>query len=530
MTSASQKRLTLVAAILGLAVVIIDGTAVGVALPDIEEDLGATLADQQWIANSYLLALAALLLVGGSLGDLFGRKRIYVLGLVGFGATSLLCGLAPNVELLIVFRALQGAAGALLVPGTLAIISAAFDADERGQAIGQWAAWSGLAGALGPIVGGALVDGFGWRWVFLINVPVIVATVALTLRVVAESSDPTAERRLDVPGVVLAALGLGGVTYALIAAPTEGWSDALVLAALAAGVLGLIAFLLVEWRSSHPLMPLHYFRQGNFAAANAATLAVYAALSGAFFFIPIFLIEVSGYSALEAGFVLFPITLIMLLLSPRAGRWGDRFGPRWFMAGGPVVAAAGLVLLVRLDQDTAYFTDLLPALVIFGVGLSLTVAPLTTTVMGAVEAAHAGVASGINNMLSRVAGLLGIAVVGTLLATRFESLLTSSAPADPALASALDGARESPLAEPDTEGLPADMAQMVESIVVDASVSSFRLAILSAAGLALLGGIISAVWIRNPRAAEPSVREACEACSRTGVVPVRPTTLEKEVS
>ncbi len=530
MTSASQKRLTLVAAILGLAVVIIDGTAVGVALPDIEQDLGATLADQQWIVNSYLLALASLLLVGGSLGDIFGRKRIYLMGLVGFGATSLLCGLAPNVELLIAFRALQGAAGALLVPGTLAIITAAFDADERGQAIGQWAAWSGLAGALGPIVGGALVDGFGWRWVFLINVPVIAATVALTMRVVKESRDPTADRRLDVPGVVLAALGLGGVTYALIASPAAGWGDPVVLAALALGVSGLVAFFVAEARSSHPLMPLHFFRQGNFAAANAATLAVYAALSGAFFFIPIFLIEVSGFSALEAGFVLFPMTIIMLVLSPRAGRWGDRFGPRWFMAGGPVVAAAGLLLLVRLDENTDYFTDLLPALVIFGVGLSLTVAPLTTTVMGAVEATHAGVASGINNMLSRVAGLLGIAVVGTLLATRFEAGLTADAPADATedVQAALDDARDRPLAEPDLEGLDATTAALVEMIVTDASVSAFRVAILAAAGLALLGGIISAIWIRNPQPADTEVREACEACSRTGVVPVRPTTLTKE--
>ncbi len=540
-TVRTRKLLTLIVAILGLSVVIIDGTAVGVALPAIEEDLNATLADQQWIANSYLLALAALLLVGGSLGDLYGRRRVFTIGLIGFGVTSLLCGLAPNVELLIAFRALQGAAGALLVPGTLSLISAAFDPDERGQAIGQWAAWSGLTGALGPIVGGALVDGLSWRWVFFINVPVILATVALTVRYVAESRDPTAQRGLDVPGVILAAVGLGGVTYALIASPADGWGDSLVLGALALGVAGLVAFLVAEARSGHPLMPLGYFRQGNFAAANAATLAVYAALSGAFFFVPIFLIGTAGYSALEAGFVLLPITLVMLVVSPRAGRWGDRYGPRWFMAGGPAIAAAGLLLLARLDENTNYLTDLLPGLLIFGLGLSLTVAPLTTTVMGSVEASHAGVASGINNMLSRVGGLLGIAVLGTLLAFRFERELDHSAPPDIAAGASVDvgaidvqngsasgfsaavaEARDRPLAEPDTAGLSAPVADAVQIVVHDASVSAFRLSVVAAAALALVGGIISAIWIRNPERVKLGISEVCRACSRTGVVPVPP--------
>lgn len=503
MTTEARKRWTLIVAILGLSIVIIDGTAVGVALPAIEEDLDATLADQQWIANAYLLALAALLLVGGSLGDLYGRKRIYGFGLIGFGITSLMCGLAPNVEALIAFRALQGATGALLVPGTLAIISAAFEPEERGRAIGQWAAWSGLAAALGPVVGGGLVDALSWRAVFLINVPVIAVTLALCVWAVEESRDPTAGRTLDVPGVVFAALGLGGVTYGLIAAPSLGWGSPQVVVALAGGTLMLIAFLACEARSSHPLMPLRYFRQGNFAAANAATLTLYAALSGSFFFIPIFLQGVGGYSALEAGAVLVPVTVIMLVLSPRAGAWGDRLGPRWFMAAGPVVAALGMLILSRMDADADYLTVILPGLAIFGLGLALTVAPLTTTVMGAVGSEHAGVASGINNMLSRVAGLLGIAVLGTIVATQFRSSLsTDRLPATASTAAA--DARDRPLAEAEPVGLAEDVAALLEGAVQEASVNAFQTAMLGAAVIALIGGVISAIWIRNPERSQPA--------------------------
>ncbi len=497
MTAQARKRWTLIVAILGLSIVIIDGTAVGVALPAIEEDLGATLADQQWIANAYLLTLAALLLVGGSLGDLYGRKRIYGLGLIGFGVTSLMCGLAPNVESLIAFRALQGATGALLVPGTLAIISAAFERHERGRAIGQWAAWSGLAAALGPVVGGGLVDALSWRWVFLINVPVIAVTLALCAWAVAESRDPTAGRTLDVPGVVLAAAGLGGITYGLIAAPSEGWSSPQVVVLLAGGTLMVIAFLVCEARSSHPLMPLHYFRQGNFAAANAATLTLYASLSGGFFFIPIFLQGVGGYSALEAGAVLVPVTVIMLVLSPRAGAWGDRLGPRWFMAAGPVVAAMGMLVLSRIEADADYLTTILPGLALFGLGLALTVAPLTTTVMGSVGSEHAGVASGINNMLSRVAGLLGIAALGTIVATEFRASLTPDELPSTASAAASD-ARERPLAEADPAGLAEDVALLLEQAVREASVGAFQAAMLGAAAIAMIGGVLSAIWIRNP--------------------------------
>lgn len=496
MTDAARKRWTLIASILGLSIVIIDGTVVGVALPALADDLDASLAEQQWIANSYLLALASLMLVGGALGDIYGRRRIYLVGLVGFGVTSVACGLAPSAESLIAARAIQGAAGALLVPGTLAIISSTFAESERGSAIGAWAAWSGLAGALGPILGGGLVDSLSWRWVFLINAPVIAVAVGLVLWAVAESRDEGRDRRIDYLGAVLAAIGLGGVAFGLIAGSDRGWSDPAVIGALVGGFAVLGAFLVAESRSRSPLMPLEYFRESNFSAANAATLAMYAALGGAFFFIPIYLQGVAGYSALASGAALTPVTVIMLALSSRVGTLADRLGPRWFMAGGPWLAAAGLLLIVRIDADGDYLTTVLPGLVVFGVGLAITVAPLTTTVMDAVESAHAGVASGVNNMLSRVAGLVGIAVVGAVLTAAFRRSLDGEEVE--AASTALAAARDRPLADPDTQGLSGEIARQVATVVEDASVSGFRWALLAAAGLAIIAGVVSAIWIRNP--------------------------------
>ena len=487
--------------ILGLAIVLIDGTAVGVALPAIGRDLGATLAEQQWIVDAYLLTLAGLMLIGGGLGDRFGRRRMYVVGLAAFTATSLLCALAPSPAALIGARALQGAAGALLVPGTLAIISATFTGDARGRAIGRWAGWAGLAAALAPLVGGALVDGLSWRWVFLINLPVGAVAIGLTLWAVPESRDASAGGRPDLAGAALGAAGLLGVTYALIEGPASGWTQAATLAALGAGAALLAAFVAVEASAARPLVPLGLFRAGNFSAANAATLALYAAITGTFFLLPLFLQGVQGYSALRAGAAGIPVTLLLLALSARAGAWAARHGPRWFMAAGPVIAALGLLLLQRTGAGSSYATTLLPALIVVGVGLALTVAPLTTAVMGAVDASRSGAASAVNNAVSRVAGLLGIAILGALVAARFGAALDAAAPAGlgPRAAGALEAARERPLARPDLGGLPPAQAAAVRATVREGSVAAFHWGVGGAAALALAGGLISAAAIRNPR-------------------------------
>ena len=519
-STGARRRATLVASILGLSIVILDGTVVGVALPKIEEDLGATLADQTWVVNSYLLALSALLLVGGALGDRYGRKRVYLIGLVGFGVTSLICGLAPNVELLILFRALQGLAGALLVPLTLAIIAAEFDESERGSAIGAWAAWSGLAAALGPLVGGLLVDSAGWRWVFFINVPVIAATVVLVLWGVKESRDEEETRWIDIPGAILVAAGLGLATYGLVEGPTRGFGDPLVLGALIGGAICLVLFAIVERHVANPLMPGWLFRRPNFTAANLATIGLYAALSGAFFLIPIFLQGIAGWSAVAAGAALLPVTILMLTLSSRMGALGDRFGPRWFMAVGPVIAALGLLLLAGIDRDTSYLLEVFPGLVLFGLGLAITVAPLTTAVMDSVSANRSGLASGVNNMLSRVAGLLGIALLGAIVAWQAGSELGDVPVTSAEANAALDDVEASPLAPAPTEGLDPTTAEVVTDAAASAAESAMTWAMVVAAILAASAGLISAVFIRN-RAPRPAP-EPAPPCSHIAAAPTRP--------
>lgn len=519
-SATARRRATLVASILGLSIVILDGTAVGVALPKIEEDLGATLADQTWIVNAYLLALSALLLIGGALGDRYGRRRIYLIGLVGFGVTSLICGLAPNVELLILFRALQGLAGALLVPLTLAIIAAEFDESERGSAIGAWAAWSGLAAALGPLLGGLLVDSAGWRWVFFINVPVIVATVALVMWGVKESRDEEDTGSIDIPGAILVAAGLGLATYGLIEGPANGFDDPVVVGALIGGAICLALFALVERNVSNPLMPGWLFRRPNFTAANIATIGMYAALSGAFFLIPIFLQGVAGWTAVAAGAALLPVTILMLALSSRMGALGDRYGPRWFMAVGPLIAAFGLVLLAGIDRDTDYLTEVFPGLVLFGLGLAITVAPLTTAVMDAVSANRSGLASGVNNMLSRVAGLLGIALLGAIVVWQVGSELGDVPVASAEAGAALDDVEASPFAPAPTEGLDAATAEVVGDAAASAAESAFTWAMLVAAILAASAGLISALFIRNRRPAPDP--EPAPPCSHITPAPTRP--------
>lgn len=404
-------RGTLLATVLGSALVFLDGTVVGIALPAIADDLGATTAGLQWTVNGYALTLAALLLLGGSLGDRYGRRRVFVVGTVAFAAASVLCAVAPTVGLLVAARALQGVGGALLTPGSLAILQATFAAEDRARAIGAWSGLSGAAGAVAPFLGGWLVEQAGWRWVFGINIPLAALVVVVALRYVPESADPEASGRLDVVGTVLAGVGLGALTWALTA-----WSEAGPLAAPvatvgAAGVLALAGFVVAEARSDHPALPLRLFRWRPFAAVNLATLLVYAALTGIFFFLPVTLQVVTGWSPLTAGIASLPVTLLMLALSAQGGALGARIGPRIPMTVGPLLAGAGAVLLGGIGPDARYLLDVLPGVLLVGGGLVLTVAPLTATALAAAPDHLAGVASATNNAVARVAGLLAVAVL-----------------------------------------------------------------------------------------------------------------------
>src|SRR4051812_22223560 len=492
---ARTKRLTLIACILGTAVVFVDGTVVNVALPAIRADLDTGLAAQQWIVEAYLLTLGSLLLVGGSLGDLLGRRRIFMVGLAGFGVTSLLCALAPNAEALVAARALQGVSGALLVPSSLAVITATFPAAERGAAIGAWTAWAGTSMVIGPLGGGLLVDHASWRWIFAINVPFLLGTLALVRAVVIESVDEESTHRIDYLGALLVALGLAGPVFALIEQPDHGFGDPLVAAPGLVGFLLLGAFVLHERRSDHPMLPLGLFRSRNFAVGNAATLLVYGGLGAATFYVAIYLQQVAGYTAVEAGATLLPITLIMFVMSRRFGALSDRIGPRALMGLGPIVGGLGLIGMGRLGTHVDYLTDLLPAVIVFGLGLSATVAPLTNTVLGSVPQHNAGVASGANNAISRVAGLLAIAAVGAIVAAQFGSTLdarVSGRPLDPAQRAAVREVKTRPL----SGGVPGH--RELDRAVEAASVHGYRWGLGVGGGLMVLGGVISLLGIVNP--------------------------------
>jgi EmrB/QacA subfamily drug resistance transporter len=417
---ARAKGLTLIAAILGSGIALLDGSIVNVALPAIEDELGGGLAGQQWVVNSYLLTLGSLILLGGSLADVYGERRIFAIGLASFGIASVLCALAPTIETLVAARAAQGMTSALLTPASLALIATTFDDEkERGAAIGTWTAWGSIAAVIGPLVGGLIVDVTTWRWIFGVNVPFVVATLALLRYAVApDALSGRRTRRIDVPGAVLAALGLAAPVYALIEQPSRGWTSPIVLAGLAGGAILLTAFVLWERRAPDPMLPRGLFAGRNFTFANVETLLVYAGLSSLFFFLTIFLQQVAGWSALASGLAGVPVTVLLFLLSSRIGALSSRFGPRFFMSAGPLVAATGVLLLVRVDEDVAYATDVLPAMVLFGLGLAMTVAPLTATVMADAGSGNSGIASGVNNAVARVAALAGIAVVGVAVAGR----------------------------------------------------------------------------------------------------------------
>jgi EmrB/QacA subfamily drug resistance transporter len=403
-------RWVLLATVLGSGLTFIDATVVNIALPRIGTALNADSASLQWTVNGYTLSLAALILLGGSLGDRYGRRRVFVIGVVWFAVASLLCGVAPNAETLIAARVLQGIGGALLTPGSLAIIEASFRREDRGRAIGAWSGLAGIAGALGPFLGGWLVEVASWRLVFLINVPLAALVAFVALRHVPETSDPSAVRGVDVPGVLTCVAGLAGLTYGLTAWPAMGGTP-VVLGALAVGVLGMLAFVAVERRSRHPMLPLEVFATKAFTAANLVTLTVYAALGGVFFLVVLQLQIVSGYAPLAAGTAMLPVTGLMLVLSARAGALSQRIGPRIPMTVGPLLCAVALVLLAAVGASAPYLTSVLPGVLLLGLGLSTTVAPLTATALGSLTDRYAGVASGVNNAVARAAGLLAVAAL-----------------------------------------------------------------------------------------------------------------------
>jgi EmrB/QacA subfamily drug resistance transporter len=470
-------RWVLLTTVLGSGLVMLDGTVVNVALERIGTDLDAEFAGLQWIVNAYTLTLASLILLGGSLGDHLGRRRVFVVGVVWFALASLLCGLAPNLELLIAGRALQGVGGALLTPGSLALISASFRGPDRAAAIGAWSGLGGIAGAIGPFLGGWLVE-WSWRAVFLINLPLAVLVAVVALKHVPETRDREAAPGLDIPGTVLAVVALAALTWSLTVLGAQGVAP-LPLVVLAAGLVALAVFVVVERRSPHPLVPPMLFANRSFTAANVATLLVYGALSVVFLMLVLQLQVVAGFSPVAAGTALLPVTAIMLVFSARAGALAQRIGPRLPMTVGPLVGAAGMLLLLRIGPGASWVADVLPGVAVFGAGLALTVAPLTATVLGTAPDRYAGAASGVNNAIARAAGLLAVAVV------------------------------------PGLAGITGDV--YTDPVAFDAG---FRMAMLISAGLLAAAGVVSFALIRSlpAPADEPTEgRVAVERCHHCGV-------------
>jgi len=484
--------------ILSSGVVFLSGSVVNVALPKIANALNTGLSGLQWIVDSYLLTLSSLLILGGALGDRFGRRRMCLVGLVGFGAASLASGLAPTTGWLIGLRALQGVSGALMIPESLAMIRVVYsDPEARGRAIGAWSGWTGIATVIGPLLGGFLVDALSWRWAFFIILPMVVLTIYLMARFVPESRGEDRGANLDWLGASLVTLGLGGLAFGIIEGPVLGWSAPSVLISLIGGVIFLAAFPLVESRKSNPLLPLSLFKSRNFSGANLTTLAVYAALQGSNFLLVLYIQNVMGFSALQAGLMTAPISLILLLLSAFFGRQANRHGPRLFMTLGPNTAGVGLALLARLTPDANIWLALLPAVGLFGLGLAATVAPLTDTVMSSAPGKHSGVAAAFNNMVSRVAALLAIATFGAVLSLGFSNTLNAELRRDglePAVRSQLQEIAQDPSAGAAGEGLPPAAVSLYQS----AFTVGFRQAMFTGAGLAMLGGVIAFVLIKNP--------------------------------
>src|SRR6266849_3101463 len=496
----ARRRWILAATILGSSMSFIDGTVVNVALPALQTNLNATVTDVQWVVEAYALFLAALLLLGGSLGDHFGRKRIYAIGIALFALASVWCGLGPSIHQLIVARAVQGIGGALLVPGSLAIISASFPEEERGQAIGTWSGSTAITTALGPVIGGWLIEHVAWRAVFFLNIPLALIVLALVFFFVPESRDEEETGKLDLTGAALATISLGAIVYGLIESSRAGWRNPVVIAALAIGVAVLAAFVLVEARKRHPMMPLSLFRSRNFAGANLLTLFLYAALAGTLFFLPLNLIQVQGYTATAAGAATLPFILIMFLLSRWSGGLVKHYGARLPLVVGPIVAAAGYALFIRPDVGGRYWTDFFPAMFVLGLGMAISVAPLTTTVMNSVKQSHAGIASGVNNAVSRTAGLLAVAVLGLLMVQTFNRSFDRNL--DQIAVSAetrrtLDTER-SKLAAAEIPIEVSEETRVAVKQAINASfIRGFRIVMLAGALLALLSSLSAWLMIRK---------------------------------
>ena len=487
----ADGRWVLAATVLGSSMAFLDATVVNIALPTIGKDLHASLAGLQWTVTAYTLTLAGLILLGGSLGDRLGRRRIFTIGVAWFAVASALCGLAPSIGVLVAARVLQGIGGALLTPGSLAIIQASFVPDDRPKAVGAWSGLGGVAGAAGPLLGGWIVANAGWRWVFLLNLPLAVIVLAVTTRHVPESADPDAHGGFDVAGAGLAALALAGITYALIEAPA-GSGQAGPVAAVVIAIAAAIAFLRTERRRGRPgsrvpaMLPLDVFGSRQFTSVNVVTLLVYGAFGGMLFLLVLQLQLVAGFSPLAAGLALLPTTVLMLLLSARAGALAQRIGPRWLMTAGTAICAAGLLLMTRIGAHASYVTDVLPAVTVFGLGLSMTVAPLTATVLASADVRHAGVASGVNNTVARAAGLLAVAglpAVAGLGAAAYHSAILFSA--------------------------------------------GFRTAMVICACLLVAGSVLSALTIDNdvlrPAPGEPIAEPECLRNCAVGAPPLEPT-------
>ena len=485
--ASTQGRWVILATVLGSSMAFLDATVVNVALPTIGRDLHTSLAGLQWTVTAYTLTLAGLILLGGALGDRLGRRRIFVIGVIWFALASALCGLAPGIGVLIAARALQGIGGALLTPGSLAIIQATFAPDDRPRAIGAWSGLGGVAGAVGPFLGGWIIGSVGWRWIFLLNLPLAVLVVAVTARHVPETRDPTSHGRFDWAGAILAALALAGITDALIEAPVHGLARSVLTGG--AGILAGAGFVLLErhrGRADHgvpPMLPLDVFASRQFNAVNLVTFVIYGALGGTLFLLVLQLQVVSGYSPIAAGVSLLPLTVLMLVLSSRAGALAQRVGPRWLMTTGCALCAAGLLLAVRIGPNASYVADVLPTVILFGLGLSAVVAPLTATVLASADVRHAGVASGVNNAVARAAGLL--AVAGLPLAVG----LTGDAYEDPAMMN-----------------------------------SGFRMAMVLCAGLLAVAAVLSALTIDNdvlrPEPEQPKAQPECLTCLPIGAPPL----------
>lgn len=490
-----RQRLILVISILASFVAFLDGAIVNVALPAIQRELGGGLSVQQWVVDAYLLTLGAFILIAGSLSDLLGRKKILTFGLIGFALASLLCTVAPNAGFLVAARAVQGLAGALLVPSSLAIIISSFEGAAQGKAVGSWTAWTGISFILGPLVGGFLVDQASWRWIFAINVLPIAGTLFLLSRVKIDEGMKSGTK-VDVLGAILCALGLGGPVFALIEQSHYGWSSPTIYAPLILGVVLFVAFLMYERKSQHPMLPLGLFKNRNFSAGNLATLMIYAGLGAGTFLIVLFLQQVAGYTALEAGLATLPITIIMFSLSPRFGAMSAKHGPRLFMSLGPLIAALGFLIMLNIDAGADYWRQVFVAIVVFGIGLSVTVAPLTAAILGDVPQKQAGIASAVNNAVARIAGLIAVAAVGAVVAAQFAADVTNkNGSFDNLTSSELRTLSQRPLQVSSSD---IDVSSEGVMELKDASVSAFHAGTLTIAGLLAAGGLVSLAGIRNP--------------------------------